>query len=54
VASALAYLDGGTLSLVVAAIAGAAAGVGVYARSVWHWIVKRFQRTPTSQDPKVV
>ncbi len=45
-----AYLDGGTLSLFVAAVAGAVAGVGVYARSVWHRIVRQVRRIRTSKD----
>ena len=45
-----AYLDGGTLSILVAVVATAVAGVGVYTRSVWYRIVKRTQRDPTTED----
>ncbi|MEE3137372.1 MAG: hypothetical protein VX291_05470, partial [Gemmatimonadota bacterium] len=43
VAHVTAYLDGGTISLVVAAVAGAVAGIGVYAQSLLQRI-KRFVR----------
>ena len=38
-----AYLDGGTISLIVAAVAGAVAGIGVYTQSILQRI-KRFVR----------
>lgn len=45
-----AYLDGGTISLVVAAIAGAVAGVGVYAQSVLQRIRKFIQKLGSRSD----
>lgn len=35
-----AYLDGGTISLIVAAIAGGVAGVGTYARAILRTVKK--------------
>ena len=47
----VAYLDGGSLSILVAVIATGVAGVGVYTRSVWHRIVKRIPRDPPNENP---
>lgn len=46
----VAYLDGGTISLFVAAVAGAVAGAGVYARSAWHRLVRKVRRIRTRKD----
>ena len=42
--SAFAYLDGGSISLVIAAIGGGVAGLGVFARAVWHRIGRWIRR----------
>jgi len=48
----LAYLDGGTMSILVGVIATGVAGLGVYTRSVWYRIVKRTRMDlPTEGSP---
>ena len=48
----VAYLDGGTLSILVGVIATGVAGLGVYTRRVWYRIVKRTRRDlPTKDSP---
>lgn len=48
----IAYLDGGTISLVVAAVAGAVAGIGAYAQSILLRI-KRLARRISSRPDRV-
>ena len=45
-----AYLDGGTISLVVAAVAGAVAGIGVYAQSLLQRIKRLVRRIGSRPD----
>ena len=45
-----AYLDGGTISLVVAAVAGAVAGIGVYTQSILQRIKRLVQRISFRPD----
>jgi hypothetical protein len=47
----VAYLDGGTLSVLVGVIATGIAGLGVYARRVWYRIVKRIPGDPRTENP---
>lgn len=44
----IAYLDGGSISLLVAAIASGIAGIGVYSRATWRRIRRRIRRDPLS------
>ena len=46
----LAYLDGGTVSILVGVIATGVAALGVYTRSVWYRIVKRTGRDLRAED----
>jgi hypothetical protein len=50
VAHVTAYLDGGTISLVVAAVAGAVAGIGVYAQSLLQRIKRLVRRIRFRRD----
>ena len=45
-----AYLDGGTISLIVAAVAGAVAGIGVYTQSILQRIKRLVQRLSSRPD----
>lgn len=45
-----AYLDGGTISLVVAAVAGAVAGIGTYAQSILLRIKRLVRRISSHLD----
>ena len=38
------YLDGGSISMLVAAIGGGMAGLGVFTRAVWHRIGRWIRR----------
>ena len=44
-----AYLDGGSISLVIAAIGGGVAGLGVFTRAVWHRIGRWMRRNGSPQ-----
>jgi hypothetical protein len=43
------YLDGGSISMLVAAIGGGMAGLGVFIRAVWHRIGRRMRRNSSPQ-----
>jgi hypothetical protein len=53
VAPVTAYLDGGTISLIVAAIAGAVAGVGTYAQAILRTVKKWIRRDRDHPDQPV-
>ena len=46
--SVIAYLDGGSISLIIAAIASGIAGIGVYSRATWRHIRRRIRGDPSS------
>lgn len=48
-----AYLDGGTISLIVAAIAGGVAGVGTYAHAILRTVKKWIRRDRAHPDRPV-
>ena len=48
-----AYLDGGTISLIVAAIAGGVAGVGTYAHAILRTVKKWLQGDRAHPDRPV-
>ena len=42
------YLDGGSISMLVAAIGGGMAGIGVFLRVVWRRVISRLRKdSPT-------
>ena len=48
--SVFAYLDGGSISLLVAAIGGGVAGIRVAGRAVWHRITRRIRESQGTKN----
>jgi len=48
---AIGYLDGGSISMLVAAIGGGVAGIGVFLRVVWRRLIGRFRKDLPAQTP---
>ena len=45
---AIGYLDGGSISMLVAAIGGGMAGIGVFLRVVWRRLIGRLRKDSDS------